>query len=301
MNLKKRTCFFYLFRIIQYLGFTKLLSDECYLKLMYKAYVGKSLNIKKPVTFSEKIQWLKLYNRNYKFNDMVDKYNSKKYVSDIIGEQYIIPTIGVWDSFDEINFEILPEQFVLKCTHDSHSVYICKNKNSFNIHEAKKIIDKGLNRNGYDYGREWPYKNVKPRIIVEKYMENNNSTDLIDYKFFCFDGRPFLCQVFNNRRTNETIDFFDMNWNHIVLQGIAKPYKPFYDKEISKPLTFENMKKFAAILSRGIPFLRVDFYEIDGHLYYGELTFFPASGFGEFQPDEWNYELGNLIVLPDKK
>ncbi len=440
----------------------KLIPDKLYLKLLYKRRLGKKLNLNNPQTFSEKLQWLKLYDRRPEYSKMVDKYEAKLYVAEKIGEQYIIPTLGIWDSFEEIDFSKLPNQFVIKCTHDSGGLVICKDKATFDIEKASQKINQCMKNNFYWFGREWPYKNVKPRIIVEKFMtdygegesgdnfcENNankeptdykmmcfdgkvnssfvcsewftesglkiafhntnweeipfsdhyprsanlsektasyeqmvelveklskdipfvrvdfyevrgqiyfgeltfypgggmeeftpsewdktlgdwiplsrgeyllegdtfriwlhskmefrsQDSDLLDYKFFCFHGKPEFCQVISNRSTDERIDFYDMEWNHQEFTGLSVPGHPFAnaDMSIKQPQTFYKMKEVAKILSEGHPFLRVDFYEVSGQMYFGELTFFPASGFGVFEPNQWNLCLGEMIHLPQKR
>lgn len=280
-------------------GFLDWMSDNIYLKVVYLGYLGEKINLDNPKKFNEKIQFLKLYDRKVEYINMVDKYEVKTYVSKIIGDKYIIPTLGIYDHFDEIVFDKLPKSFVLKCTHDSGNTIIVKDKNSFNKIEAKKKLESGLQRNFYKYGREWPYKNVPPRIIVEKYMKDSDSTELKDYKFYCFSGKPIYCQVISDRNSNETIDFFDMDWNHQEFTGLAEPHKPFSNLPIPMPNTFKEMKKIAGVLSKDIPFLRVDFYEINGNLFFGELTFYPASGFGKFKPEKYNEIIGDMIELPD--
>ena len=290
----------YRIRAFGYLGLYNKCSDKYFLEKMYYSQMGKRLNLNSPKTFSEKIQWLKLYDRRPEYTMMVDKFAVKEYVSDKIGKEYVIPTLGVWDSFEQIDFETLPNQFVLKCTHDSGGVVICKNKLRFNFDGAKDIINKSLKNNYYIGNREWPYKNVKPRIIAEKYMEDKSNTDLKDYKFYCFDGTPKYCQVISDRFKDERMDFFDMDWklqnfNRVDLDGSEFKHSEI---EIKKPTNLDLMIEFSAILSKGIAFSRIDFYEVNDKLYFGEITFYPASGYSDFKPDEWNDYLGDLIVLP---
>ncbi|MFQ6879528.1 MAG: ATP-grasp fold amidoligase family protein [Oscillospiraceae bacterium] len=277
----------------------KILPDPIYLKIYYFFRLKKLLNIKTPKSFNEKLQWLKLNDRNPLYTVMVDKVKAKKYVADIIGEEYIIPTLGVWDSPDKIDLNQLPEQFVLKCNHGSGDVFVCKNKAEFNFEHVKKKLRKLLKEDYYLIGREWPYKNVSRKIIAEKYMEDKNTAELCDYKFFCFNEVPKYCQVICNRSTNETIDFFDMEWNHQEFTGLSLPNKPFSNNPISIPIQFEKMKEFASILAKDIPFVRIDFYEVNGDLYFGEITLYPAGGFGVFTPDEWNLKLGEYINLSE--
>lgn len=272
------------------------INDELYLKMMYWIRLNKKLNLDNPKGFNEKLQWLKLYDRQEKYTKMVDKYEAKKYVSNIIGEEYIIPTIGIYENFDEINFDELPNKFVMKCTHDSGGIVICRDKKNFDINIAKKKINKCLKTNYYYPGREWPYKNVKPRIIIEKYMEEKNFTQLNDYKFMCFDGKVkccFVCSERDNKNEGLAVTFFDENWEKM-------PFIRHYrnsSKKIDKPKKFDLMVKLAEKLSKTIPFVRVDFYEIGGKVYFGELTFYPGSGFEEFKPDEWDEKIGDWITV----
>ena len=276
-----------------------LLSSKGYLKLKYKACIGKTLNLKNPQTYNEKLQWLKLYDRKDIYTTMVDKYEVKKYVADIIGEEYIIPTLGVWDKFDDIDFDALPNQFVLKCTHDSGGLVIIKDKAKLNKVQAKKKIEKSLKTNYYLVGREWPYKNVPRKIIAERYMEDTETQELRDYKFFCFNGEVkalFVATDRGNINEETKFDFYDENFNHLpFLNG-----HPNAIKEIKKPINFDKMKELASKLSKGIPQIRVDFYEIDGGIYFGELTFFHHSGLTPFKPEEWDYKFGEYIKLPIK-
>lgn len=271
------------------------LPDDLYLKIFYKKKIGKKLNLKNPQTFNEKMQWLKLNDRKEIYTTMVDKYDVKKYVANIIGEEYIIPTIGVYDNFDNINFDELPNKFVIKCTHDSGGVVVCKDKSIFNIEIARKKINDCLKKNFYYLGREWPYKNVKPRIIIEKFLDDEKNEDLIDYKIMCFNGKAqcsFLCL---NRRSKEglNVDFYDLNWNKM-------PFERHYKQSnivMEKPENYDLMIELAEKLAKNIPFVRVDFYDIKGKVYFGELTFYPGSGMEEFNPEEWDKKLGDLLVL----
>ena len=276
-------------------GILPIVSDKIYVKLLYKERTGRNLDLKNPRTFCEKIQKLKLYDHKSSYTNMVDKIEVKKIVTDSIGKEYVIPTIGIFNSFEDIDFMKLPKQFVIKCSHDSGGIVICRDKSKFDVSIARKKIKRSLKQNYYLNGREWPYKNVRPRILIEKYMEDQESADLTDYKLYCFHGQPYYCQVIKNRQSNETIDFFDINWMHQEFTGLEKPYKPFFSGNIEKPVNYNKMIEFAQRLSEGVPFLRVDFYEINKKLYFGELTFYPAGGFGEFYPRIWNEKLGDLI------
>lgn len=271
------------------------MSDCDYLKLRYKCTFNKELNLDDPSTFNEKLQWLKLNDRKKIYTNMVDKYEVKKFVSNIIGEKYIIPTLGIYDSVDEIDFESLPNQFVIKCTHDSGGLAICKDKKNFNTQEAVIKINKSLKKNYYYSGREWPYKNVKPRIIVEKYMEDDEISELRDYKFFCFNGEPKIFKIDFNRYTNHQANYYNIDGN--LLKFGERVCPPDFNKKIAMPKNLTTMIKFARKLSRDIPFLRVDFYETNGNIYFGELTFFPASGFGKFEPEEWDKKIGEWLVI----
>lgn len=284
------------------------LDDERYLKLICYLNFGKDFNLSEPHTFSEKINWLKLYDRNPRYTELVDKFSVKEYVAKIIGDRYIIPTIGVWNSFDEIDFSTLPDKFVLKTTHGggSSGVVICRDKSKFDIKAAKKMLNRSLNSDIYYSSREWPYKDVPKRIIAEKFMAPEKSPtpkDLPDYKFFCFNGEPKYCQVIRDRHTKETIDFYDMEWNHQEFVGLL-PQSNIADSicngltSVARPKKLEEMKEICRKLSKDIPFVRVDLYVIDDKEYFGELTFFPASGLGVFTPDQWNQRLGDLLKLP---
>ena len=243
---------------------------------------------------NEKLQWLKIYNRDPQYTKMVDKYESKNYITSVLGKRYIIPTIGIYNSFDEIDFDKLPNQFVMKCTHDSGGVIVCKDKNSLDIENSSKMLKKILKRNFYYFGREWPYKNVKHRIIVEDLLENKDGSDLIEYNFFCFNGIPkFFMTCYGDKRYNRYNDYYDMDFNRMNLKW---EYKTSKEQE-KKPELFDEMIDISKKLSKNIPHLRVDLYLCNGKIYVGELTFFHWSGFGKIEPDEWNYKLGDLIEL----
>jgi hypothetical protein len=272
--------------------------DKFFLKLRYRFELGHPLNLKNPKRFTEKIQWLKLYNRKPEYTTMVDKYAVKEIVANKIGEQYIIPTLGVWDNFDEIDFDALPEQFVLKTTHGGGGggVVICKDKTQFNKEKARNVLERSLKHGIYTAYREWPYKNVPRRIIAEKYISNGVDAELTDFKFYCFNGEPRYCQVIADRRTKETIDFFDMDWNHQGFYGLNPKCEPAA-KPAAKPAAFENMKKIAGLLAKDTQFVRVDLYAVNDTNYFGELTFYPASGLGVFTPDSADFDLGKLLTL----
>ena len=274
----------------------KLFPDELYLKLLFRLRMGYKLNLDNPQTFCEKLQWLKLHNRKPEYTQMDDKYDAKRYVADIIGEEYIIPTIGVWDRVEDIDFDKLPNQFVLKCTHDSGGIVICKDKSQLDIAATKKLLRRGLKKNYYWQNREWPYKNITPRIICEQYMVDESGYELKDYKWFCFDGVAKALFIATDRgvKGEETkFDFYDTEFNHLPFTN----GHPNASKEIKKPAGFEQMKQLASQLSKGQPHLRVDFYDINGKIYFGELTFYHWSGTMPFDPMEWDYTFGSWINL----
>lgn len=275
---------------------TCILPDKMYIKRKYYRRMGKKLNLAHPTTYSEKIQWLKLYDRRPEYTTMVDKNLAKDYVAKIIGEEYIIPTLGVWDKFDDIDFDKLPNQFVLKCTHDSGGLVICKDKRTLNISSAKEKIERSLKCNYFLHGREWPYKNVKPRIIAEKYVVDKNG-ELNDYKFFCFDGIVMALFVATDRPFDTRFDFFDSSFNHLpIVNG-----HPNADKPIEVPENFDEMKAIAEKLSIGIPHVRIDLYNVDSKIYFGEMTFSHYCGMTPFEPEEWDKKFGEWINLPSKR
>ena len=258
--------------------------------------MGRKINWDNPKTYNEKLQWLKVYDRKDIYTMMVDKYEAKKYVATIIGDEYIIPTLGVYENFDDIDFSKLPNKFVMKCTHDSGGLVICTNKKNFDYRKARKKIENSLKVNYYNCWREWPYKNVKPRIIIEKYLKSDNSTGLDDYKFFCFNGEVKLLFVATDRMNTKEetkFDFFDANYNHLPIRNghpNSKSIPP-------KPKKFEEMKRIASLLSQGIPHLRVDLYESNGKIYFGELTFSHWAGMVPFDPKTYDELLGSWIDI----
>lgn len=276
----------------------RLLPDSVYLRILYRKNVGVWPNLKNPQKFTEKIQWLKMHNRKPEYSIMVDKFLVKDYVARIIGKEYIIPTLAVWESVDDIDPNVLPEKFVLKWNHDSGSIVICKDKKNFDLTTAKKKLAWGERANGFWYGREWPYKNVKPVIIAEQYMQecDNPDGDLTDFKFYCFNGMPMYCQVIRDRNTKETIDFYDMEWKHQDFIGL-NPVARNGLTPVARPQHLDKMKDICRMLADKAPFTRVDLYVINGRVYFGEITFFPASGFGVFTPSVWDKKLGDLIKL----
>ncbi len=259
--------------------------------------MNKKLDIKKPQTFSEKLQWIKLYDRKKEYTQMVDKYAVRSYISEIIGEEYLIPLLGVWDTPDDIDFDALPERFVLKCNHNSGlGMCICKDKGKLDIKKVKRELKKGLGQNYFITSREWPYKDVKRRIIAEKFMVSENGEEIKDFKIHNFNGEPKFILVCDGRFSEEglTEDFYDTSWEHL---DIKRPDIPNRAEHHEKPQTLEKMLELSKILARDIPFVRTDFYEIDGKIYFGEITFFPASGMKGFEPEEWDLKLGDWITL----
>ena len=273
--------------------------DEIYLKRIYKNKTGKKLNLDNPKGFCEKLQWLKLYNRNPLYTIMVDKVKAKEYVSEIIGEEYIIPNLGVYDSPGEIDFDTLPNKFVLKCNHNSGGgMCICKDKTKINVKLVKLALWLGLQQNSFFASREWPYKNVPRKILAECYMEESDIQSLIDYKFYCFNGIPKFLYVgmanYKNGAKNDELTYLDMDWNPVPFY--RTDHKPF-PFELKKPYRFCEMVELVKKLSKGIPFVRVDLYCIEGKIYFSEFTFFPGGGNAEFKPYEWEQKIGSWIDL----
>lgn len=273
--------------------------DELYLWIYYWLSLRKKLNLNSPVLYNEKLQWLKLYNRRPEYVTMVDKYKVKELVSERLGSEYVIPTLGVWDKPDDIEWDKLPNQFVLKTNHDGggNGIVVCKDKTKLNRRKVLRELRHSFYRNTYLIGREWPYKMVKRCVFAEQYMEDKYG-ELRDYKFFCFNGSVKILFVATNRNAKSGVyffDYFDSDFNHLdIYNG-----HPLASKPIEKPQSFELMKQLAGELSKGIPHVRVDFYEVEGKPYFGEFTFFHMGGTGEFQPDKWNKTFGDWITLPE--
>lgn len=279
------------------------LSDREYLEKKFYAMLGYSLDLSNPQTFNEKLQWLKLYDRKPEYTMMVDKYKVREYIKEKLGEEYLIPLLGVWDKAEDINFDKLPNRFVLKCNHNSGlGMYICKDKSKLTENQIKAIrknLAKGLQQDYYLTGREWPYKNVPRKIIAEKYMEDSKTGELRDYKFFCFNGEPKALFIATDRQSDrETcFDFFDIEYNHLpIING-----HPNAQTIPQKPKNYVEMIKLAKILSADIAHVRIDFYEVNGRVYFGEITFFQNSGFVPIEPKEWDEKLGDWITLPQKR
>lgn len=277
------------------------LPDKLYLELLFRFRMGYKLDLQHPTTFNEKLQWLKLYNRKPEYTKMVDKFAVKEYVANIIGKEHIIPTLGVWDRFEDIDFSALPQQFVLKTTHGGGGggVVICSDKTIFDKEVAKRKIEASMKSDIYKLLREWPYKNVPKRIIAEKYMTpETGQLDLLDYKVYCFNGEPKLIMVACGRNSGDKrFAYYDTDWNVIEIRwGAPRP-----DKEFEKPEQLQNMLETASQLSKGIPHVRIDLYCIKNKLFFGEITMFDASGLGKIEPVEMDHYLGSLIKLPANK
>lgn len=278
--------------------FSKYIPSSVFLKLQFHYLMGHKLDLKHPVTYSEKIQWLKLYGRTPDTPKLCDKYAVKEIVSKLIGEKYIIPLIGVWDKPEDIDFNALPERFVLKCTHNSGlGMYVCKDKSRMNIPEVIKGLHQGLKEDYFLPSRDYCYKGIPPRIIAEEYREDSKTGELRDYKFFCFDGEPKIFFIASGRSKGEhevTFDFYDMDFNHLPFtNGHPNSRTP-----LEKPSCFNEMKDLAVKLSKGMPHVRIDFYEADGQVYFGEFTFSHWGGMMPFEPEEWDKTLGDWIKLP---
>ena len=282
-------------------GWLNWMGDEAYVKRAYRIRMGKALCLEEPRAFSEKLQWLKLHDRNPLYSRLVDKYEVRQYIAQQLGEDCLIPLVGgPWASFDEIDFDALPDQFVLKCTHDSGGLVICRDKAKMNMEAAREKLERCLKRNYYWSGREWPYKNVRRRIIAERYMEEDGSDTLTDYKVFCFGGVPkvILTVVGGHGDESRTLRrMYDTDWN---LLPIALHGKPFVDEKQPKPDKLGEILALAEKLSAGKPHVRTDFYVIGGRVYFGEITFYHMSGMARIEPEEWNLRLGSWIRLPER-
>jgi hypothetical protein len=275
-------------------------NDDKYLKMTYYLSMHRRLNLSSPQTYNEKLQWLKIHDRHDEYTKMVDKADAKEVASKLLGEEYIVPTYGVWDRFDDIDFDMLPNQFVLKCTHNSGGTVVCRDKRTFDKEKASKILNHCLCKNPFWATREYPYKNVKPRIIAEQFMSDGRTeqTGLTDFKFFCFNGEVKFLYVSQGLENHETagISFFDLDGNR--LQFKRSDFRPI--EHFEKPKRFEEMKILANKAAREInaPFVRIDLYEVYGKIYFSEFTFFPCSGVLPFDPIECDYKIGQLLKLP---
>lgn len=289
-----------LFAIVVKLNF--LFPDELYCRILYRLKIGKRLNLNNPVSFNEKLQWLKLYDRQPEYTKLVDKYEVKKHIEELIGKEYIIPTIGVWDKIEDIDWDVLPKQFVLKTTHGGGGtgVVVCTDKDSFDKEQAIRKLKKSLKIDIYKILREWPYKNIKKRIMAEQYIQDGSGEGLKDYKFYSFRGTPRMMLLITEREIGRSAkcDYYDMDFQHLPLKWAY----PNSDNPIcDPPENFEKMKEIASVLSKNIPQVRVDLYNIKGHIYFGELTLYHGSGLRKFDPYDWDLKMGSWITLPDHK
>ena len=278
--------------------FLKFLPDKLYLQIFYFTTTGKFIPFKDPKTFTEKMQWLKVNDRRPEYTQLVDKLTVRDHINDVLGEGHVFPLIGHWDKFDDIDFDSLPDRFVIKCNHDSGSTRVIKDKNALTaeeIEEMRKFYTKRLKRNYYYAGREYPYKGIKSCILIEQLMVDESAPEksIEDYKFFCFNGEPKVMFIATDRSTDCRFDFFDMDFNHLDMVNIH----PWADKPIEKPAMFDEMKEIAAKLSEGIRFVRIDLYELNCKIYFGEYTFFHGGGFRRCEPEEWERRLGDWIDL----
>lgn len=273
--------------------------DKIYLDIKFERVFGKRIDWKNPKTFSEKLQWLKVYDRNPEYSKMVDKAGGKCWIADKVGDSYGIKTLGVWNNFDEIDFNVLPDRFVLKTAHDSGTVVVVKDKSKFDVRKTKQKLEAAQKIEFWRLSRERVYKGVVPRIICEEYLEDE-SGNLTDYKFYCFDGEPklmYIAKNFGNPDVPHYIDYYDMDFKHLnLIRHYAND-----PKGTEKPEFWDKMKELSAILSQGLPFLRVDFYIVKGKLYIGELTFFPGAGMEKMEPAEWDVKMGKMLNLPNLK
>lgn len=273
-----------------------IVPDRIFIMLKYRKAFGRWPNLKDPQTFNEKLNWLKLHDRNPLYTTMVDKYEAKRYVADLIGEEYIIPTLGVWERAEDIDFDSLPDKFVLKATHDSGRVIICRDKSKLDKAKAVKEMRESLKRNFYAVTREWPYKNVKPRIIAEQLLETPNHEDLADYKVHNFNGTPKVILVCRDRfeETGLTEDFFDLEWKHLDVRRPGHPNAPLLEE---KPEAFDKMLELSERLAKDYPFMRTDFYTIGEKVYFGEITLYPASGAVPFEPSDYDNIFGKDLIV----
>lgn len=287
-------------------GFAILYHSYCFLpdklctRLQYRLFLGRQLNLRHPKRYTEKLQWLKLYYHDPKMPSLVDKITVKDYVSKLIGEQHIVKTYGIWNSFEEIDFGSLPRKFVLKTNHmgGGEGIILCKDKTNFDKENAKVVLNRCLGMNMYNSTREWFYKDLKPRIIAEQLLETSDGSDLQDYKFYCFDGVPKVVLIASNRFSSHNFNYVDMDFHPIPIVSVCG--KPIDASLLDRPSTFDKMKSIAATLSKGFPHVRVDLYNVNNVVYFGELTFFDSSGFDNLSSDTVDLEWGEWLTLPKK-
>ena len=277
----------------------KFIPDKLMIKIEYRLKIKKPLRLNPPKTFNEKLQWLKLNDRKPIYTVMADKYACRKYIEKRIGKDYLVPIYGVWNNVKSIPFDSLPNEFVIKCTHDSGSVIVCRDKEKLDIKNTKKFLNSRLNKNSFWYGREWPYKNIKPRIIAEKLLKDDCYENLPVFKIFCFNGEPrIIQQLLNDKQPNETVDYFDTNWKRLNM----KQRFPNSQTPIDKPKTLTEMLDIARKLSKGTKFLRIDLYEVNKKIIFSEHTFYTDAGYSIFEPEEekWDERLGKWLKLDDE-
>ena len=295
----KKTFMDTLFYLLRKWNLLNVFSDKLFIRFGYYCRFGECLDLSNPKSFNQKLNWLKLYGRKIEYSALVDKFEVKKYVGNIIGSQYIIPTLAIWNKIEDINWNELPDEFIIKCTHDSHSYSICKNKLDFNFEATKLMLSQKMKSNLYWWAREWPYKNVKPRIIVEKLLTDSSAEDLKDYKFFCFNGKVKCFKIDFDRFSQHRANYYDINCNLMDIGEEICP--PDYEREITIPGNIGEMIYLSEKLAAGIPFVRIDFYNVNNKIYFGEMTFFPAEGWGRFIDKKNDYTLGSWINLENIK
>lgn len=280
-------------------GWLNWVPDSLYLKVLYRVIMGRKLNLRNPREYNEKLQWLKLNDRKPEYSTMVDKYEVRGYIEDLLGDKYLIPCLGIYDSVDDIDIDALPDRFVLKCTHDSGSVEICKDKSSFDIEGARHRLSQAMKRNYYATYREWPYKYVKPRIIAEGYLEGDGG-DLKDYKVMCFNGEAKIIEVHENRFVEgkvHTQTFYDREWNIVPLTQVETVT---VDRPSERPRQLEEILRLSELIAKNMYHARIDWYIEGDKIYFGEITFFDGSGFESFSTPEMERMLGDMIKLPEK-
>lgn len=277
-------------------GLAKRMPDALYLKIQYYLTIGKRLDLAHPRGFNEKLQWLKLHDRDPRYVAVVDKYEAKTYISETVGEGYAVPALGVWERWEDIDFAALPEKFVLKCTHDSGSTVLCGGKAAWDARAAEKKIGRCLKRNYYYENREWPYKMISPRILCEMLLEDDAGREIVDYKFMCFNGQVKCAFVCLNRNSPGGLNviFYDTGWNRMPFER----HYPSGNLAVAKPKNYDLMVELAEKLARGMPFARVDFYEVNEKVYVGEITLYPGGGVEEFTPERYDRVLGDWLRLP---
>ena len=280
-------------------GWLNWVPDSLYLKVLYRVIMGRKLNLGNPREYNEKLQWLKLNDRKPEYSTMVDKYEVRGYIEDLLGDKYLIPCLGIYDSVDDIDIDALPDRFVLKCTHDSGSVEICKDKSSFDIEGARHRLSQAMKRNYYATYREWPYKYVKPRIIAEGYLEGDGG-DLKDYKVMCFNGEAKIIEVHENRFVEgkvHTQTFYDREWGIVPLTQVETVT---VDRPSERPRQLEEILRLSELIAKNMYHARIDWYIEGDKIYFGEITFFDGSGFESFSTPEMERMLGDMINLPEK-